>query len=177
MRECEVHQPGSFCGDGMKLTAKQIRKAASDRLMFEYGVAVTSHDTFYTIAEKISAVTKARSSKKIQQICKHIIKKFAVEYIESRKPVPMDQVKRDWYKSSYFLKSDEWYTLRYKVLLKNGGRCQCCGRGRKEGAIIQIDHIKPRSIYPELAISESNLQILCRECNMGKSNKSFKDWR
>lgn len=76
-----------------------------------------------------------------------------------------------------FYDRDEWLRLRYRVLEKVGGRCEACGRSKKDGAIIQVDHIKPKSIYPELALSENNLQVLCRDCNVGKSNKSDKDWR
>ena len=49
-----------------------------------------------------------------------------------------------------FLTSRAWLGLRYRVLKKYGARCQCCGRGAKDGAIIQVDHIKPRSL-PQLA--------------------------
>jgi hypothetical protein len=32
-------------------------------------------------------------------------------------------------------------------------------------------------LYPELELELDNLQVLCDLCNMGKSNKSEKQWR
>jgi 5-methylcytosine-specific restriction endonuclease McrA len=67
-----------------------------------------------------------------------------------------------------FYNTRVWRELRYKVLVKLGRKCQCCGA--TEG-YIHVDHILPRSINPELEIEESNLQVLCESCNIGKSNK------
>jgi hypothetical protein len=76
-----------------------------------------------------------------------------------------------------FFKSPPWIQLRYAALEKYGARCMCCGATRKSGARLHVDHIKPRSRYPELALEISNLQILCEPCNLGKSNIGEKDWR
>lgn len=76
-----------------------------------------------------------------------------------------------------FLASRAWLSLRYRVLRKYGARCQCCGRGARDGAIIQVDHIKPRSRHPELALRADNLQVLCRDCNLGKGASDTTDWR
>jgi len=43
--------------------------------------------------------------------------------------------------------------------------------------VLHVDHIKPRSKYPELSLTFSNLQILCEDCNFGKSNIDQTDWR
>ena len=34
-----------------------------------------------------------------------------------------------------------------------------------------IDHIKPRKFFPELALDILNLQLLCAKCNKRKGNK------
>lgn len=79
--------------------------------------------------------------------------------------------------SDPFHKSPEWLALRYRVLKRSNGCCQLCGsRGGSENPI-QCDHIKPRSTHPELALVESNIQVLCKFCNLGKSNKDKTDWR
>ena len=67
-----------------------------------------------------------------------------------------------WYQSAEFLQSDEWFALRYKVLARYGAKCQCCGLSRCDGIVIHVDHIKPRSIFPELALDEWNLQACSR---------------
>jgi 5-methylcytosine-specific restriction endonuclease McrA len=76
-----------------------------------------------------------------------------------------------------FYLSDQWIRLRYRTLSKRGNVCECCGHTWKVNNPLQVDHIKPRSRYPHLALAPSNLQILCRDCNMGKSNTDESDWR
>lgn len=79
--------------------------------------------------------------------------------------------------SDGFYESREWLDLRYRVLQRAGGSCKLCGCRATAENPIQVDHIKPRSLHPELALVESNLQVLCKSCNMGKSNKDATDWR
>lgn len=76
-----------------------------------------------------------------------------------------------------FYATPEWRQLRYTVLRLRGNRCECCGRGPKQGACLHVDHIRPRSTHPELALHARNLQILCEDCNLGKSNRDSTDWR
>lgn len=87
------------------------------------------------------------------------------------RPPPARSDERD------FLTSRAWLALRYRVLKKYGARCQCCGRASRDGAIIQVDHIKPRSLHPQLALRADNLQVLCRDCNLGKGKSDTTDWR
>lgn len=79
--------------------------------------------------------------------------------------------------SDEFLASYEWRRLRYTVLREQGRRCQCCGATPATGAIMNVDHIKPRRLFPALALEKSNLQVLCHECNHGKGNWDQTDWR
>lgn len=77
-----------------------------------------------------------------------------------------------------FLMSYEWRKLRMVVLKKRGARCECCGASPKDGTtVLNVDHIKPRKLHPELALDESNLQVLCHACNHGKGNWDQTDWR
>lgn len=75
-------------------------------------------------------------------------------------------------KKEDFLSSWEWTALRYSFLKKVKNRCQCCGwkPGDTADNFLCVDHIKPRSKYPELALVEGNLQVLCNLCNKGKSD-------
>ena len=79
--------------------------------------------------------------------------------------------------SKKFYQTPEWRRLRYKVLDTYKNKCQACGRSPRDGIVIHVDHILPRSLYPERALSISNLQILCDDCNIGKSNIYTTDWR
>jgi len=76
-----------------------------------------------------------------------------------------------------FFASDDWKQLRYIALKNAGGRCQCCGARPSEDIQLHVDHIKPRSRYPELALDINNLQVLCDTCNVGKSAWDDTDWR
>lgn len=75
-----------------------------------------------------------------------------------------------------FYESQEWLRLRYETLKRVGRKCLVCGKGPPE-ATLHVDHIKPRSIHPELALDPDNLQVLCSDCNLGKSNRDEIDWR
>ncbi len=73
--------------------------------------------------------------------------------------------------------SPKWVNVRYFALKNSNGRCCLCGLSAKDGVILHVDHIKPKSLYPELEFELSNLQVLCEYCNVGKSNKDDTDWR
>lgn len=75
---------------------------------------------------------------------------------------------------STFYNTKEWREVRYKALELGKGRCECCKSSDKP---LHVDHIKPRSKYPHLELKLSNLQVLCVDCNLGKSNKYETDWR
>ena len=76
-----------------------------------------------------------------------------------------------------FLESYAWRKVRMEALLKYGPKCMCCGATPKTGAVMNVDHIKPRKTHLELALEIDNLQILCGECNHGKGNWDTTDWR
>jgi 5-methylcytosine-specific restriction endonuclease McrA len=76
-----------------------------------------------------------------------------------------------------FLSTYEWRKVRMEALKKHGPRCQCCGATPATGAVMNVDHIKPRKKWPSLALDVNNLQILCHECNHGKGNWDSTDWR
>jgi len=80
-------------------------------------------------------------------------------------------------KTTEFLNSYQWRSARMLALKTHGARCQCCGATKEDGIIINVDHIKPRKTHPELALEQTNLQILCGPCNHGKGNWDATDWR
>lgn len=75
-----------------------------------------------------------------------------------------------------FYKSKEWLYVRYKALIRYKRKCMACG-ATYEQTRLHVDHIKPRSKYPELELKIDNLQILCEDCNYGKSNLDETDLR
>jgi 5-methylcytosine-specific restriction endonuclease McrA len=76
-----------------------------------------------------------------------------------------------------FYQSAGWKRLRYDVLVENGGRCECCGRSAKDGATMNVDHIKPLKTHWHLRLERTNAQVLCGTCNAGKGNRDTTDWR
>jgi hypothetical protein len=56
---------------------------------------------------------------------------------------------------------------RAQILMRDGARCRLCGATASE-ARLDIDHVIPWSRGGETVIE--NLQVLCEQCNIGKSN-------
>lgn len=61
--------------------------------------------------------------------------------------------------------------LRYEVLKRDNYTCKACGRSpaTNPGLGLEADHIVPYSKGGETIMD--NLQTLCEDCNMGKSNR------
>jgi hypothetical protein len=76
-----------------------------------------------------------------------------------------------------FYNSRAWIEIRYQAIKRYGAVCQCCGHPGSKDNPIQVDHIKSRYLHPELALDITNLQILCKQCNMGKGYRDQTDWR
>ena len=79
--------------------------------------------------------------------------------------------------SKDFLIGFEWRRVRMIALKQYGPKCMCCGATPQTGAVMHVDHIKPRKTHPHLALEIGNLQILCEQCNHGKGNWDSTDWR
>ena len=58
-----------------------------------------------------------------------------------------------------------WRVLRLRILDRDNWECVQCGRKGR----LEVDHIKPLDVAPELALEESNLQCLCRGCHIRKT--------
>ena len=72
-----------------------------------------------------------------------------------------------------FYHSLEYLEKRYLAIKRSEGKCEAC----ESRESIQVDHIKPRSLYPKLELELSNLQVLCQKCNLGKGNTDTTDFR
>lgn len=69
--------------------------------------------------------------------------------------------------SENFYNSTEWQSLRKRSLKLKKNTCVLCGSTDD----LSVDHIKPRSKFPLIALEMSNTQILCRSCNSSKGNR------
>ncbi len=106
---------------------------------------------------------------------KVLSKKFSSQI--SSNPITAHEIVITNLPASKFYQSKEWRNLRYKVLKKRGNRCFACGRGPRDGVVIHVDHILPRSVHPDRALSFENMQILCEDCNLAKSNTDTTSWK
>ncbi len=119
-----------------------------------------------TAAAKLDYIVKGdiHPHQQIKHLCK------IIDDREGKKK-NMCRTKKDFYSSR------AWKILRYQAFEKYGNRCQCCGARPSDDVTLHVDHIKPRSKHPELALDLNNLQILCEWCNIGKINQWDTDWR
>tara|TARA_R110002167_G_scaffold7027_2_gene33205 strand:- start:1684 stop:2172 length:489 start_codon:yes stop_codon:yes gene_type:complete len=67
----------------------------------------------------------------------------------------------------------DYRRLRGEVFRSYENACMKCGSTRS----LHCDHIKPVSKYPALFLDKDNMQILCKPCNLDKSNKNENDYR
>lgn len=100
------------------------------------------------------------------------VKRFLKNKSSKKKKVKVYKPKMD-----DFYKSWGWKKLRYAVLKYYGYRCMCCGATPADGKSIVVDHIYPRKKFPKLEMDFNNLQVLCNDCNMGKSDDDYTDFR
>lgn len=87
----------------------------------------------------------------------------------------IDEVRRirDTRSTTQFLRQQErnkmTVSLRAQVLVRDGSRCRMCGRSVSDGVKLHVDHVIPVS---KGGLTEpANLQTLCEDCNLGKSNR------
>jgi hypothetical protein len=84
-----------------------------------------------------------------------------------------EERKRKIEEAQSFYSSPEWLKLREQVIREEGRVCAQCGRHIKNDNDVTVDHIRPRTKYPHLALSRENLRVLCRRCN---SRKKDREW-
>lgn len=67
------------------------------------------------------------------------------------------------------------WRLRFLVMRRDSFRCQICGRSpaMTAGVVLNVDHIHPRS--KDGPTKMENLQTLCEQCNIGKSDLPMKE--
>lgn len=116
-----------------------------------------------------------KHSKEVREKLEEITNKFLEKKKEKQEKRPF--TKEEYIiKANEFYKSRDWRKVRYEVLREQKGRCQCCGRSAKDGVILHVDHIIPLSKDWSKRLDKNNLQVLCEDCNEGKSNTDSIRW-
>lgn len=131
------------------------------------------------LAAKAKAEKRNAEASKVQPVSSRVTKaqKKAAAQLQKKKHYPAIKKRKTGVASDAFLSTYEWRRVRMMALKKYGPRCQCCGATPADGAVMNVDHIKPRKLFPNLALDINNLQILCHNCNHGKGNWDQTDWR
>lgn len=65
-----------------------------------------------------------------------------------------------------------WNYWNGQAKIRDNYTCQMCGFSDKE--IMQVDHIKPKSLFPELKKVLDNLMTVCPNCHARKTNREKK---
>ena len=55
-----------------------------------------------------------------------------------------------------------WQTCKREFFKLIPKECFCCGSKKK----IQVHHVKPRHLFPELTLVLRNLIVLCKDCHL-----------
>lgn len=83
----------------------------------------------------------------------------------------IDKRKMDYEDRAKLYSSPEWKILRKQIINSSANICSNCGKRINVPNDLTVDHIKPRSKYPNLSYDINNLTILCRSCNSMKGNR------
>ena len=67
--------------------------------------------------------------------------------------------------SAAVIRSARWKRLRVEALRRDGWQCVSCGASGR----LEVDHINPVRVAPELAFDLANLQTLCPSCHTRKT--------
>jgi hypothetical protein len=102
-----------------------------------------------------------------------ITNREVVALAEAAKTVDVMSVARQWeaLESAAAKKPQKRLTprQRYLVLERDNFSCQYCGVRASDGARLEVDHIKPKSLGG--SGDPENLKTSCWSCNMGKSDR------
>ena len=126
--------------------------------LFFLGCSVFVGGMVYAIDRRIKEPLAARDAKWAEQVHQKTI-----ELAQERAEQMIDR--------ELFYSSAEWKALRNQVIREDGKFCAECGYHIYYSDDLTVDHIKPRSRFPELALKRDNLQVLCRSCNSSKGDR------
>lgn len=83
----------------------------------------------------------------------------------------IDERSQRLHESEAFYASPEWRRVCEAVIEDQGLVCRGCGAVLGSDAEATVGHVRSRLEHPHLALSEDNLQVLCRTCNPTKRNR------
>jgi len=170
MLTSNIYYHHSALGRKKKSTRKVSKRQYSYRIHFlkYFGFHETTSNAAicFAISEKLGWQMPTKASR-----YKAYMRK-AKKFLDGKKTHPRKLVS-----SEEFYGSKVWKETRYIVLQKAEGKCHLCGARASDGVQLHVDHIIPRSKAPNKELDFDNLQVLCEDCNFGKSNIDDTDWK
>lgn len=88
------------------------------------------------------------------------------KYCKEHGPSPAKKRERD-----PFLDSAEWRKLRAVKAAETPWCEECLAKKGVHVPMVDVDHIKPRHTFPQLALVYSNLRSLCLPCHGRKTGR------
>jgi len=169
--------------DYKKSKARLNRKLSTIAgLLSDKGISIKRYD-FYHIVGECYAIYGRKLRAKYSLAGKHYHASECIKLlsgVRTTAPKQKSCLRRSEYsieRQIKFYRSRAWRRKRYEALKRDKGLCQLCGRGRKDGVVLHVDHIEPLSRNWNRRLDLSNLQVLCEDCNMGKGGTDETDWR
>lgn len=174
------------------MNKKTIVRKARQVLKSEYGIIIPLDTSYYGLKMKVYELFKIpflRNEMLEQKMLEDLINgNFSDEVFLNKKKLsprrskPMKDRMDNIINPSVadkenFYRSRAWQRLRYDTLRKYKSTCCCCGRRAKDGYEMHVDHIIPLSVDWKKRLDPNNVQVLCSECNLAKSNLDSTDFR
>lgn len=128
------------------------------------GIILTEESPLFLLLGFIFAGVAGWISAHLQQPREAAVSSIAATALRSS----VDRVDRQQQEYEHFYLTADWRHLRQQVIARDGIICRRCKQQIQDSNEVTVDHIKPRSKFPELALAMSNLQVLCRCCNSSK---------
>ena len=136
------------------------------------GELIIAFILLYALAESFICIGEGREPQ-----LENRLKQFKKWYVKLRNPendIETEESEEEDFDSSEIPELDSYSFVRagkwWAVLARDKWKCLSCGRSSKEdGVLLEVDHIIPRSKGG--SDDMSNLQTLCKKCNIGKSNR------
>ena len=126
----------------------------------------------YALAESFICIGEGREPQLENRL--EQFKKFYVNIRNPENDIETEEREEEDFDSSEIPELDSYSFVRagkwWAVLARDTWKCLSCGRSSKEdGVLLEVDHMIPRSKGG--SDDMSNLQTLCKKCNIGKSNR------
>ena len=136
------------------------------------GELILAFILLYALAESFICIGEGREPQLENRL--EQFKKWYVKLGNSENDIETEESEEEDFDSSEMPELDSYSFVRagkwWGVLARDKWKCLSCGISSKEdGVLLEVDHIIPRSKGG--SDDMSNLQTLCKKCNIGKSNR------